>query len=307
MTPLAQFICRSYLEGTVKRARADVPTHADALMSSDCHCFELSEVMPLVSDLAHNPKWLIRDDQRFFLPSPRTWLEWRASNGRNGAMLEAWEPTDFEGKDAPRVIVVNLLALNKDEGLLELEHGEMMIYRSADGRIRISVGDRRDDEAVENEWKRRTARELCSMLSLINTPRIIGRRQHMPHAGLQRQIAKNKGMAGKFPLLAWTEIKLEVTPPIYDPHEHETRLSAGKALHFCRAHLRVRLGQVELVSAHWRGDPALGIKQQRYAVVPPRPGARRTALGEPRVAGMAGSKVGQHSEADPEKPKNING
>lgn len=114
---------------------------------------------------------------------------------------------------------------------------------------------------------------LIAALAMINTPRIIGRRQYMPHAGLQRRLAAAKGMVGKFPLHAWTEIKLEVRPPEEaGDAEHQTYLTGEKALHFCRAHLRVRLGKLEYVRSHWRGNPALGIKQSRYTLVPPRDG-----------------------------------
>jgi hypothetical protein len=49
-------------------------------------------------------------------------------------------------------------------------------------------------------------------------------------------------------------------------------LAAGngspRALHFVRAHLRLRLGRVELVRPHWRGDAQLGIKRPAYLVAP---------------------------------------
>jgi hypothetical protein len=73
-------------------------------------------------------------------------------------------------------------------------------------------------------------------------------------------------MVGTFPLRAWTEIKLEVCPPKWagDLPENETHFTGTRALHFCRAHARIRLGRLEFVRAHWRGDPALGIKRSRY-------------------------------------------
>ncbi|QPF81665.1 hypothetical protein IC762_17725 [Bradyrhizobium genosp. L] len=107
---------------------------------------------------------------------------------------------------------------------------------------------------------------LVPLLAMINTPRIIGRCQHMPHAGLARDLRKRFG-AGRFPLRAWTEIQLKVTPPEQGEGEAEAHLTGARALHFCRAHLRVRLGRLELVSSHWRGDPALGIKQSKYRLV----------------------------------------
>ena len=108
---------------------------------------------------------------------------------------------------------------------------------------------------------------LYGLLAIINTPRVIMRRQHMPHAGLQRALIASRRITGKYPLLAWQELQLKVQPPDIDESDHEAHLTGARALHFCRAHLRIRLGRLELVSAHWRGDPALGIKQTRYRVV----------------------------------------
>jgi hypothetical protein len=124
----------------------------------------------------------------------------------------------------------------------------------------------------QNDLYSELAPQLVALLAMINTPRVVGRRQHMPHAGLQKALARARQMVGKSPLRAWSEIVLEVTPPDlhHDEDPRELRLSGAKALHFVRAHLRIRLGHLELVSSHWRGDPALGIKQTRYRVVPPR-------------------------------------
>ena len=113
---------------------------------------------------------------------------------------------------------------------------------------------------------------LYAVLSMINTPRVVGRRIHQPHAGLQRKVAAAHSMPGKYPLRAWHELVLEVKPP-RDESEREpqqTILTGGKALHFVRAYLRISGGHLQLVSAHWKGDPALGLKQTRYRVVPPR-------------------------------------
>lgn len=107
---------------------------------------------------------------------------------------------------------------------------------------------------------------LWAILAIINTPRLIGRKQRMPHVGLQRALARAKGLTGKFPLRAWTELKLTVSAigREADGRVHEARLTGDKCLHWCRAHLRVRLGRLEIVREHERGNPALGIKQTRY-------------------------------------------
>lgn len=105
-------------------------------------------------------------------------------------------------------------------------------------------------------------------LAFINSPKIIGRRQHMPHKGLERELLKNQKVIGSFPLHAWTEIALDVTPPkeAAGQHEFEAHLTGRRALHFVRSHLRIREGRLQFVKSHWRGDAALGIRQSRYTV-----------------------------------------
>lgn len=256
MTPLAQLITRQRISD--RKPAAAVPSWWAKLESSDCHCFEVSEVTELAQQLWDNLSWKPSDDQRVFLPSPLTWIEWRVlPEGREGFLCEE----RVRGSD--REIVMQNVQFVRGH------------FYSADiGEWGLAFGDEgtrifaREDQPIDERYPLVTT--CCAFLSLINTPRIIGRRQHMPHAGLQRQMARAKGMVGKFPLHAWTEIKLEVMSKPAPEGEYATHLTGGKALHFCRAHLRIRLGQVEIVSAHWRGDPALGIKQTRYSVIPPK-------------------------------------
>jgi hypothetical protein len=112
---------------------------------------------------------------------------------------------------------------------------------------------------------------LYAVLALINSPRVIGQRQHMPHERIEREKLKALGLVGKFPLRAWTEILLSVAPPDDRTGEpsNEAHLTGEKCLHFCRTHLRVRLGQLEYVEGHYRGNPALGFKRSRYKLEPP--------------------------------------
>jgi hypothetical protein len=261
MSPLAQMIVRAAMD---RRLGSAIP---DALASSNCHCFEITDALPLVHELAVNTDWKFRDDIRLFLPSPMTWIEWRTGNGRNGALLVDGadkQPNDTVG------IYVHEMALNNDDGvILEREDTWAMVKR--DGRFRILSPLTAEGDPV---WGKADfiarGRTLAAALSLINTPRIIGRRQHMPHSGLQKRLAMARGMTGKFPLQAWHEIKLEVRPPISPEGTSEGHLTGMRALHFCRAHLRIRYGKLELVHAHWRGDPSLGVKQTRYVLIPPK-------------------------------------
>ena len=107
-----------------------------------------------------------------------------------------------------------------------------------------------------------------ALLALINTPRVIGQRTHWPHERLEREKLKKLNLVGKFPLRAWTEIILKIAQQdnrTGEPSE-EHHLTGERCLHFCRTYLRVRLGMIEYVEGHWRGNPALGMKRSRYRV-----------------------------------------
>jgi len=269
MSPLAQMIVNQDLALGVGQ-KVSTPE----LQTSDCHCFETSEVMDLIGDLVGNYNWRGRDDPHIFLPSPYTWIENKTKNGRNGALLyrNPYGPVPLKGGmgKMPDPIVARLFAFNADDTAVLFCQNIMFIGMSDTGAFTVGQHGEHDGTRFDDMELRVRGRLLAATLAVINTPRIIGRRQHMPHAGLQKRIAAAKRMVGRFPLRSWTEIKLEVTAPSIDGTEHEARLSGGKALHFCRAHLRIRLGKLERVSAHWRGDPSLGIKRSRYVMVPPR-------------------------------------
>lgn len=109
--------------------------------------------------------------------------------------------------------------------------------------------------------------EVLGHLALINTPRIIGREQRAPHSGLKRDLVRQLGRG--FVIHDWSKILLDVTIPVdaaAGEGSERFTFTGGRALHFVRAHLRVKNGRVELVSAHWRGDPALGFHPATYRV-----------------------------------------
>jgi hypothetical protein len=98
-------------------------------------------------------------------------------------------------------------------------------------------------------------------IDLINTPGLIGLRQHDPHRGM----AKRYATIGSYPLRGWSEVTLKHQTKVAGPAEQLTGTTYHKCLHFVRSHLRhYRNGNVSVIPAHWRGDPALGIKRTRY-------------------------------------------
>lgn len=264
MTPLAHRIVkeltlplkdRTFKDGSGLLKRMD-----------DVHCFEVTEIYGLACDLAEKCGTLlgIADESTAFafLPAPKTWIEFKCADGRReGVLLEevsggraakcTWAVGGgnlFLSQAAKDVFVIGLGA---DIGAMK-HLQQFGVARQLEG----------ETEAQARGW---TAL-IYTLLAIINTPRVIGRRQHMPHRGLQKDLLARGNVVGSFPLHAWTEIVLDCTPPqdLSEAVEFEAHLTGKKCLHFCRAHLRVKNGRVEFVSAHWRGDGSLGIRRSRY-------------------------------------------
>lgn len=103
---------------------------------------------------------------------------------------------------------------------------------------------------------------MCVLaLDLINTPGLIGLKQRDINRGLVRKLNR----AGSYPLLAWSEVVLKHQTRLASPEERLSGATYHKCLHFVRSHLRhYQDGRVTTIPAHWRGDPALGIKRTRY-------------------------------------------
>lgn len=262
MTPLAHAILKDACLPRAQRAFKDESGIVADLY--DAHCFEVTEVMALANDLADDlGKIGVFHDTTSFLPAPKTWIEWREGDTRIAAFLCA-EPGE---RWAERLYVMG-----------EPRH---RLYHASPKKGRFPLAPQRTLQVGEHRPITRKLIEadgggsadsvlrIFALLLMINTTRGFNRRTHRPHAGLQRQVARARGKAGKFQLHGWTEIKLEVRPPSIETGEaQEAWLTGGRAWHFVRAHLKPSNGV--FVSAYWRGDPALGMKRTRYRLVPPK-------------------------------------
>lgn len=271
MTPLAHSLTKLLI---VKSKKPDdefwminKSTLRDKL--TDSHFFETSQIIPMLYELARieerDRESLSEQFQIYgFLPAPKTWLEWYHDGiGERVALLleekseNHADVTLFFRQAAQPIGIIKPMTCD-----IETPGGNYAFPP------RLMDYARKYDQDAGG-----LAMQLMStahaMLTLINSPKIIGRRQHMPHVGLERKLTRQFGV-GRFPLQAWTELSLHVAKPpeIDDGEPHEAHLTGRRALHFCRKHLRIRMGRLEYVSAHWRGDAALGIKQKRYNVCP---------------------------------------
>ncbi|QGA57801.1 hypothetical protein [Brucella sp. 2280] len=263
MTPLALNLTSTLLDASACIQSVDLVDHlrvptTSGLISllADMHCFDCSEVLELALEIFHLSKdGFCIDPELTFLPAPKVWIEYRSANGpRIGHLL-----------------IENGGAFPEHYTFLEnrntwIRHGNFClgndareIYVHADNITRVYLAS------------------ILGCLALINTPRTIGREQFMPQRSLERRLLRRSQSMGKFPLNAWTEIKLEarLTPDeMSQAGAHEAHLTGKRCYHFCRAHLRIRNGRLEFVKSHWRGDPSLGLKHSRYLLVPPKGGSR---------------------------------
>jgi hypothetical protein len=278
LTPLAHRLAK---ELTLPARKRDFPMKGDPSevaagvrkVLEDIHCFECTAVLPMLPELQQlferqseeeNDRWIGRLS---FLPAPRTWIEVKLPYGRIAFHLSLEHPHDIEKWIGALIVCDGGMSpiglISRSSADVQWPGGNYAVpaaIKQAYDEGRLS---RKQVDDIPMGWL-----ALCQMLLLlINTPRIIGRRQHMPHRGLESSLVRSLGR-GSFPLHAWTEIMLQVHKPteIDDGEPHEAHLTGRRALHFCRAHLRIRLGQLEYVTSHWRGDPAIGIRQSRYKV-----------------------------------------
>jgi hypothetical protein len=254
MTPLAHRIVKQL---TLPPRDRSLKLEAIRDLTEDVHCFEISEVLPVIEAMdAVNASWKLSGKD--FLPAPRTWLEWiDPRNGRRVSILldeTASQHEYYMVAEADPFCVMHGTYIKGDLNYL-IARDEVEGYDHVDERT-IS------DSLVSMFSVARVA------LAIINTPRLIGRVTRTPHRGLERALQQQYRAVGKYPLHAWHEIKLEAFPRYTDEtgEEVEAHLTGRKCLHFCRAHLRIRNGRLEMVSSHWRGDPALGIKRSRYKI-----------------------------------------
>jgi len=199
-----------------------------------------------------------------FLPAPATWLEDKENGVRWAYLIKTpakrrlgYYIASHKDEEA-NAAACDVFCFSDSEAIFSgkwLQHTMMIVPTTCSA----------DDVSRLNK-------AICFItgcLLMINSPKIIGRTTYYPNRALEKKLTQKLGV-GKFPLHAWTEIQLKVNKPVEidDGEPHEAHLTGRRALHFVRKHIRIRLGQLEYVTSHWRGDPAIGIKRSRYKVTP---------------------------------------
>lgn len=267
MTPLAREVLKDL---TLPRARRvfDDPLAVLPRMQ-EAHCFEITRLEPLIIDLLQqywDGKLVAAKMKYLFLPAPVTCLDMKIESSERIAFLLI-----EDGYEAAVYFVWSRTKRIDRLGYIGLPHNIVPPNEYTDITIDPEDGITETPSFARMESAETLLERVQLALLMINQPKLLGRRQHMPHRGLERQLLKARGITGKFPLLAWTEIFLDCGSPKFAGGEsHEAHLTGRRCLHFVRAHPRVRRGRFEIVRAHWRGDASLGMKRSRYICRPKR-------------------------------------
>lgn len=283
MTPLAKWIAeRSVYDKKWWRGGTDKVLWP---FPEGVKCFEVTQVYELASDLAkqaQSTSTLL--DSLAFLPAPLTWLEHTDRQSDGSSLTSAYLLRQKDNQTASCVSVVGigtaggvgivpipladlpLLATASAEDMAintVIEHQNLDPTWLPKGSGTLDKSHFDQDASLASEITR--SYWLYAVLSIINSPRTVHRSDHKPNSGLNKRLTRANRKP--FALLPWHEIKLEMTTPEGSPELAGQRISGPKALHFCRQHIRIRLGRLELVRGHWRGDASLGLAQSRYRVV----------------------------------------
>lgn len=267
MTPLAMEIVKDLTRPLKDRSKYD---NAGILKKmDDIHCFEISAIVQEALIVGKEAFINGLTEQQTFLPADKVWIEWKSPKNHVGLLVCKIETEPFA-----RFYMVSRLESGgwcsyADSIVISLQGTLINNAERLTGNESEFGKQARMKAGLEYGFlEAQSAKIIYGALAFINSPKIIGRRQHMPHRGLERELIKQQKIIGKFPLHAWTEIILDVTPPkeAEGQHDFEAHLTGRRALHFCRAHLRIRDGKLQFVKAHWRGDASIGIKRSRYIV-----------------------------------------
>lgn len=199
-----------------------------------------------------------------FLPAETTWIEWRGGSaghqrsGRHGLLLVG----TGEGKAALSVgqgayVFDSIIPGQPDDVLHEPIGFDLhdFIFR----KITVPGEPTRPEDYEEVE---RLGRFLVCVLALINTPRVS---QLIAH-NIDEKLNRSRLKRGKFPLLSWHDVTIRPDVGWAPRPTHEEGTTGEKRRHHVRTFMRLKMGKVEIVKPHWRGNREKGYVIHRHVV-----------------------------------------
>lgn len=262
--------------------------------------------------LAANRKLLMARDY-IVMPCEKFWIEWSPGPGRLRGIMVTTEDTNIR-RGLLQFMCMDRQINNSDDlcvyglGTIDLDHpfGALMVaYDKENWKTLLELTGAGANDLVDcdtmgkeprqnirapsigelllvapaafrfgtgNTCVGESTRLLLALLIALNSPKLFERKA-VDFKRLNRLRAKKK----KAPLLSHELVRLDLAAAGCQGSEVSTPrgTSCGvKARHFVRAFLRLRLGQVELVRHHHRGDARLGSPSRGYKVTDSRRGSR---------------------------------
>lgn len=241
MTPLA----RALLTDAMQTRNA--PLARDLVEAT---CFDLYAVSGLVEETAHALSGNRHHGGLLFLPSGGAIFELSHGDYRLVFLTKdkaTREGVPLEGDN----ISFSAVAFFSNGKWSKLQHGVLRVDQPETFVIGLSD---REGGAIYGLL-------LAAAIILLNAPYGVERIPQEAHRGFARRV-RQRGFGQLRPSITIRLDRAQAPPAQYGA-------GAGKAFHFCRAHLRrLASGRAVKVRAHWRGDPRLGISPVKpYKVV----------------------------------------
>lgn len=224
-----------------------------------------------IDDVAHN---LPKKSGDFFFPSAATYIEWNDPKNRC-ALYFSGDGTDLKPSLTGDVKLGNLYFMRLDDDGLpysinyEVDFNETRPFRIADSLSHQDAVRHLRAQGKHDRANKLTAlmtedirTRILATLGLLATPRLI----HIEKDDLAR-LNKARVKRGNYPYIETHKVRLSLSLREEIKRQQHAETGAERMLHFVRAHWRFRLGQLEMVRPHWRGNPELGIKKPNYEVV----------------------------------------
>jgi hypothetical protein len=268
MTPfanqlIAEMTRQDCYEFMVKGNETD-PTralHPDITLSAMAHSqyFEVSEVIKLAQEMMKN----LQQDEGLdlphtagFLPAPMTWVEYSTDKIKEGWLLFASEDGMIQCFPA---------GYEKEDGTFNLPTISRIAWSAGETTLGAYIPPSENPEMDPDirDYLLGMSIFVRCCLAIINTPRSFDR--ETTYGGRQQlKWIKQRGVEtdGLRPITT-----VHLGRRSNGPGDGEGSSSTiGRALHFVRSFFRTRLGRIEFVTGHMRGNAAFGVIRKKYEV-----------------------------------------
>jgi hypothetical protein len=227
--------------------------------AEDCRVMRVhNDVIELAGGIVHDEDKLKAAAPFIFLPAYRTWMEWEDNHGKLAMFFDGRGDSVTQGhgiflskrhEDDANDVVSIPFTYDLEAYLVETINAPKFVIP--------------DDLRAKYDQAIPTLKPIVfAILALINSPKII-----RSTAVDLSKLNKRREAQGRYTFHPHHEVRLNVDKRVIKTVAGESD-GASKCLHFVRTHLRFvpSQGGYTMVMPHWRGDPALGIRDTHYNV-----------------------------------------